>query len=87
MEFHDNQACVDLLDKAGGVISLLQDELRLPDASDASYLQKLCRAHEHHPYFEKPNIKTKHQKLSFSIKHYPSPVEYVATGFLEKNKF
>ena len=86
MSFHDNQGCVDLLDKAGGVISLLQDELRLPDASDASYLDKLCSTHERNPYFEKPNIKTA-KKMSFSIKHYPSPVEYTVTGFLEKNRF
>ena len=85
MEFQDNQACLDLLDKTGGVISLLKDELRLPDGSDSRYLQKLYNAHENHPFFELPNFKTT-EKNTFTIKHYPAPVEYTVTGFLEKNR-
>lgn len=42
IEFNDNQPCIDLIENKLGILSLLDEESRLPAGSDESWTQKLA---------------------------------------------
>lgn len=85
IDFADNQPCIDLIEGKLGVLSLLDEESRLPSGTDASFLQKL------HSQLEKPENKKVFKKprfgnTAFTIAHYALDVTYEAEGFIEKNR-
>lgn len=83
--FSDNQLCIDVIESKLGVLSLLDEESRLPSGSDASFLQKLNAQLLKPPYkaaFKKPRF----GNSSFIIAHYALDVTYEVEGFLEKNR-
>ncbi|EGC40078.1 class VII unconventional myosin [Dictyostelium purpureum] len=81
--YNDNQECLDLIEKRPlGILSLLDEESRFPQATDLTYLEKLHVNHEKHPYYEKP----RRSKTTFVVKHYAGEVAYDTSGFLDKNK-
>ncbi|EFA75546.1 class VII unconventional myosin [Heterostelium album PN500] len=81
--YNDNQECLDLIEKRPlGILSLLDEECRFPQASDNTLLEKLHANHEKHAYYEKP----KRSKTTFVVKHYAGEVSYDTQGFLDKNK-
>ncbi|KAM9965453.1 hypothetical protein ACTFIW_005269 [Dictyostelium discoideum] len=81
--YNDNQECLDLIEKRPlGILSLLDEESRFPQATDLTYLDKLHTNHEKHPYYEKP----RRSKNTFVVKHYAGEVHYDTQGFLDKNK-
>ncbi|KAL7749084.1 Myosin type-2 heavy chain 1 [Sorochytrium milnesiophthora] len=41
IEFNDNQPCIELIEGKLGILSLLDEESRLPSGSDKSYVEKL----------------------------------------------
>ncbi len=67
-----------------GILSLLDDESRLPKATDQTFVEKLnyhFGSNKHECYSIKRN-----NKYSFTIHHYAGKVSYCALGFLEKNR-
>lgn len=85
IDFSDNQPCIDVIEGKLGVLSLLDEESRLPAGTDASFLQKL------HNQLDKPNFKDVYKKprfgsSAFAIAHYAVDVTYETEGFLEKNR-
>ncbi|GAM28344.1 hypothetical protein SAMD00019534_115200 [Acytostelium subglobosum LB1] len=81
--YNDNQECLDLIEKRPlGILSLLDEECRFPQASDTTLLEKLHANHEKHTYYEKPKL----SKTTFVVKHYAGEVSYITQGFLDKNK-
>ncbi|KAI1720615.1 myosin head (motor domain) domain-containing protein [Ditylenchus destructor] len=84
----DLQACIELIEKPLGLISMLDEECIVPKASDMTYVQKLTDQHlGKHPNFVKPKPpKGKQAEAHFAIVHYAGTVRYNATNFLEKNK-
>lgn len=72
-----NQPCVQLLEQPGGVFSILNDEVKKRNGSDAGFLEKLYQAQSSHAYFEKPRMGG---RQVFTIKHYAENVEYVSDG-------
>ncbi|EJD53431.1 myosin 5 [Auricularia subglabra TFB-10046 SS5] len=85
IDFADNQPCIELIEGKLGVLSLLDEESRLPAGTDASFLQKL------HSQLDKPDNKKVFKKprfgnTAFTIAHYALDVTYEAEGFLEKNR-
>eukprot|EP01133_Synstelium_polycarpum_P014767 gene14767-17449_t len=81
--YNDNQECLDLIEKRPlGILSLLDEECRFPQASDLTYLEKLHANHEKHKYYEKPKL----SKTTFTVRHYAGDVSYNTQGFLDKNK-
>ncbi|KIM28753.1 hypothetical protein M408DRAFT_329210 [Serendipita vermifera MAFF 305830] len=85
IDFSDNQPCIDVIEGKLGVLSLLDEESRLPAGTDASFLQKL------HSQLDKPQYKDVYKKprfgtSAFTIAHYAVDVTYEAEGFLEKNR-
>ncbi|CAI4225176.1 unnamed protein product [Auanema sp. JU1783] len=84
----DLQACIELIEKPLGIISILDEECIVPKASDMTYVQKLLDQHlGKHPNFQKPKPpKGKQAEAHFAIVHYAGTVRYNGTNFLEKNK-
>ncbi|KAI8098944.1 P-loop containing nucleoside triphosphate hydrolase protein [Halteromyces radiatus] len=85
IEFSDNQKCIELIEGKLGILSLLDEESRLPAGSDQGFSQKL------YTNFDKPEFKSHFKKPRFSnnaftIAHYAHDVQYEAENFLDKNK-
>uniref|UniRef100_A0A0R3RFG9 Myosin head n=1 Tax=Elaeophora elaphi TaxID=1147741 RepID=A0A0R3RFG9_9BILA len=84
----DLQACIELIEKPLGIISMLDEECIVPKASDFTLAQKINDQHlGKHPNFQKPKPpKGKQADAHFSIMHYAGTVRYNVTDWLEKNK-
>jgi len=84
IKFYDNQPCIDLIEGKMGVLSLLDDESRLPMGSDDSFVTKLHHnfAGDKQPFYRKPRF----GKSAFTICHYALEVTYESDGFIEKNR-
>uniref|UniRef100_A0A183FJV6 Myosin-3 n=1 Tax=Heligmosomoides polygyrus TaxID=6339 RepID=A0A183FJV6_HELPZ len=84
----DLQACIELIEKPLGIISMLDEECIVPKATDLTLAQKLNEQHlGKHPNFEKPKPpKGKQAEAHFAMRHYAGTVRYNVTNWLEKNK-
>ncbi|KAG7464001.1 hypothetical protein MATL_G00182640 [Megalops atlanticus] len=82
VEYEDNRPILDMfLQKPMGLLSLLDEESRFPQATDQTLVDKFddnlrCK------YFWRP----KRVELCFGIQHYAGKVLYNVDGFLEKNR-
>lgn len=85
IEFPDNKECLDLIEhKTTGILSMLDDECRLPGANDIKFAGRLYKEFEKHPCFSVSPAQRRDQK--FSIHHYAGSVEYCTITFVDKNK-
>ena len=83
--FPDNQDCLDLIEhRTNGVLAFIDDECRLPRATDEKLVARMHKALESHPRFHFDR-KMK-RDCQFEIRHYAGPVVYTATSFCLKNK-
>ncbi|MCP9264595.1 Myosin-4 [Dirofilaria immitis] len=84
----DLQACIELIEKPLGIVSMLDEECIVPKATDMTFVQKLNDQHlGKHPNYQKPRPpKGKQSEAHFAVIHYAGTVRYNATNFLEKNK-
>ncbi|MCJ1469968.1 Myosin type-2 heavy chain 1 [Pseudocyphellaria aurata] len=84
IDFSDNQPCIDLIEAKMGILSLLDEESRLPMGSDEHFVTKL-----HHNFTDgKSNFykKPRFGKSAFTVCHYAIDVTYESDGFIEKNR-
>lgn len=85
IDFSDNQPCIDLIEGKLGILSLLDEESRLPMGSDDQFVTKLHHnfaTDKQHPFFKKPRF----GKSAFTVCHYAIDVTYESEGFIEKNR-
>jgi myosin-5 len=84
IDFADNQPCIDLIEGKLGVLSLLDEESRLPMGSDEQFVTKLHHnfSGDKHKFYKKPRF----GKSSFTVCHYAVDVTYESDGFIEKNR-
>lgn len=85
IDFSDNQPCIDLIEGKLGVLSLLDEESRLPMGSDKGFVTKLHQNYASdkvHPFFKKPRF----GDSAFTVCHYAVDVTYESEGFIEKNR-
>uniref|UniRef100_UPI00358F7427 myosin-7-like isoform X2 n=1 Tax=Myxine glutinosa TaxID=7769 RepID=UPI00358F7427 len=84
----DLQACIDLIEKPMGIMSILEEECMFPKASDMSFKTKLYDNHlGKSQNFQKPKIdKKKKYEAHFELLHYAGAVPYNIGGWLTKNK-
>lgn len=85
IDFSDNQPCITLIEAKLGILSLLDEESRLPAGSDESWIDKLYQNFDnsnHSKFFKKPRF----GKTSFIVNHYAMEVSYESEGFIEKNR-
>ncbi|XP_039445212.1 myosin heavy chain, muscle isoform X5 [Culex pipiens pallens] len=84
----DLLACIELIEKPMGILSILEEESMFPKATDQTFAEKLMNNHlgKSAP-FQKPRPpKPGCQAGHFAIGHYAGTVSYNITGWLEKNK-
>ncbi|KAI2648738.1 Myosin-7 [Labeo rohita] len=83
----DLQACIDLIEKPMGIMSILEEECMFPKASDATFKAKLYDNHlGKSNNFQKPRIVKGKPEAHFSLVHYAGTVDYNITNWLVKNK-
>ncbi|CAD7076858.1 unnamed protein product [Hermetia illucens] len=78
----DLQPTIDLIDKPGGIMALLDEECWFPKATDKTFVDKLVSAHSMHPKFMKTDFRG---QADFAIVHYAGKVDYLASQWLMKN--
>jgi myosin V len=94
ISFPDNQDCLDQIQqKKIGILSMLDDECRLPKGSDKNWANRMYE--QHLPGKEQivsentrfSATKIQQAKAIFCVRHFAGVVEYRAeTSFMEKNK-
>lgn len=84
IDFSDNQPCIDLIEGRMGILSLLDEESRLPMGSDDQFVTKLHHnfSTDKHKFYKKPRF----GKSAFTVCHYAVDVTYESEGFIEKNR-
>ncbi|XP_053293479.1 myosin-7 [Pleuronectes platessa] len=83
----DLQACIDLIEKPMGIMSILEEECMFPKASDATFKAKLYDNHlGKSANFQKPRVVKGKPEAHFSLMHYAGTVDYNISNWLVKNK-
>ncbi|KAI5924775.1 putative myosin MYO2 [Camillea tinctor] len=84
IEFSDNQPCIDLIEGKLGILSLLDEESRLPMGTDEQFVTKLHHnfSGDKNTFYKKPRF----GKSAFTVRHYAVDVTYESEGFIEKNR-
>ncbi|KAM9968175.1 hypothetical protein ACTFIW_002611 [Dictyostelium discoideum] len=84
VQYINNKACVDLIEKKPiGILSLLDEECLFPEGNDQTMIDKLNKHFSNHTHYSK----VERQKNSqFIINHYAGKVFYNIDGFLDKNR-
>ncbi|KAG8140996.1 hypothetical protein E2320_003633 [Naja naja] len=83
----DLQACIDLIEKPLGIMSILEEECMFPKATDMTFKAKLYDNHlgKSANFGKARNAKGK-PEAHFALIHYAGTVDYNINGWLEKNK-
>ncbi|XP_069013375.1 myosin, heavy chain 7B, cardiac muscle, beta a [Embiotoca jacksoni] len=84
----DLQACIDLIEKPLGIMSILEEECMFPKATDSSFKAKMYDNHiGKSANFQKPRPDKKRKyEAHFELVHYAGVVPYTIFGWLDKNK-
>ncbi|XP_062376914.1 myosin-7-like [Sardina pilchardus] len=83
----DLAACIELIEKPMGIMSILEEECMFPKASDATFKAKLYDNHlGKNACFQKPRIVKGRPEAHFSLVHYAGTVDYNIGNWLVKNK-
>ncbi|XP_035236692.1 myosin-7-like [Anguilla anguilla] len=84
----DLQACIDLIEKPMGILSIMEEECMFPKATDSSFKAKLYDNHHgKSAIFQKPRPDKKRKfEAHFELVHYAGVVPYNICGWLDKNK-
>ncbi|KAF4087862.1 hypothetical protein AMELA_G00076170 [Ameiurus melas] len=83
----DLQACIELIEKPMGIMSILEEECMFPKASDATFKAKLYDNHlGKSNNFQKPRIVKGKPEAHFALVHYAGTVDYNINNWLVKNK-
>uniref|UniRef100_A0A8C2WD12 Myosin heavy chain n=1 Tax=Cyclopterus lumpus TaxID=8103 RepID=A0A8C2WD12_CYCLU len=84
----DLQACIDLIERPMGILSILEEECMFPKATDSSFKTKLYDNHfGKSANFQRPRLDKKRKyETHFELVHYAGVVPYNITGWLDKNR-
>ncbi|XP_037628563.1 myosin-7B-like [Sebastes umbrosus] len=84
----DLQACIDLIERPMGILSIMEEECMFPKATDNSFKTKLYDNHlGKSPNFQRPRPDKKRKyETHFELVHYAGVVPYNITGWLDKNR-
>ncbi|XP_076597238.1 myosin-7-like [Chaetodon auriga] len=84
----DLQACIDLIERPMGILSIMEEECMFPKATDHSFKTKLYDNHlGKSPNFLRPRPDKKRKyETHFEVVHYAGVVPYNITGWLDKNR-
>ncbi|XP_074545706.1 unconventional myosin-IXb [Halichoeres trimaculatus] len=80
IDHSDNSGCIQLIsEKSTGLFDLLDEESKLPQATDETLLNKFTQQHQDGPFFVPSSEST------FVIQHFGGSIKYNIKDFLEKN--
>ncbi|CAE7325443.1 myoI [Symbiodinium natans] len=82
VQYQDNSDIVEMINGKGGILSMLDDEVLIPKATDQTFVSKVIRTHGNNPRIVKSKMGG---AVKFGIKHFAGEVTYDVSGFLEKN--
>ena len=82
VEYTDNQALLELLLGKIGILSLIDEETKVPRGADSSMLEKFHSSLGSKDGYARP----RGDDPRFTISHYAGEVTYDIDGFLEKNR-
>ncbi|XP_075897746.1 myosin-7-like [Nelusetta ayraudi] len=84
----DLQACIDLIEKPMGILSIMEEECMFPKSTDHSFKAKLYDNHlGKSQNFQRPRPDKKRKyETHFEVVHYAGVVPYNITGWLDKNR-
>ncbi|CAN9515320.1 unnamed protein product [Ophioblennius macclurei] len=84
----DLQACIDLIERPMGILSIMEEECMFPKSTDQSFKTKLYDNHlGKSPNFQRPRPDKKRKyETHFEVVHYAGVVPYNITGWLDKNR-
>ncbi|WVQ76759.1 hypothetical protein IAR50_006433 [Cryptococcus sp. DSM 104548] len=85
IDFADNKACIQVIEGKMGILTLLDEESRLPAGSDSAFATKIhqqIREPWQNAVFKKPRF----NQNAFTIAHYAHDVTYDIEGFIDKNR-
>ncbi|KAF7653142.1 hypothetical protein LDENG_00086620 [Lucifuga dentata] len=84
----DLQACINLIERPMGILSIMEEECMFPKATDHSFKTKLYDNHlGKSPNFQRPRPDKKRKyETHFELVHYAGVVPYNITGWLDKNR-
>ncbi|CAB1349689.1 unnamed protein product, partial [Coregonus sp. 'balchen'] len=83
----DLAACIDLIERPMGIMSILEEECMFPKASDSTFKAKLYENHlGKNACFQKPRMIKGRPEAHFSLVHYAGIVDYNIGNWLVKNK-
>eukprot|EP00037_Helgoeca_nana_P027787 m.321649 g.321649 ORF g.321649 m.321649 type:complete len:1221 (+) comp27594_c2_seq6:32-3694(+) len=92
VEFVDNQDCIELIEKSKvGILAMLDEESKLPKASDNSFCEKMHANYTKHIRVMIPRkskmkwYKQLRNEEGFVIRHFAGAVCYEVDGFMDKN--
>jgi myosin-6 len=92
VEYIDNQDCIDLIElKPTGILSLLDEESKIPRATDKSFTDKLHATHKNHFRLQLPRkskmsyYKQLRDDEGFIVRHFAGAVCYETDNFMDKN--
>ncbi|EEB07886.2 myosin-52 [Schizosaccharomyces japonicus yFS275] len=85
IDYQDNQPCIDMIENKLGILSLLDEECRMPTNSEKNWVSKLNSHFTKDPY-KNSYKQSRFSETEFTIKHYALDVTYNAEGFIDKNK-
>ncbi|RPB05625.1 hypothetical protein L873DRAFT_1661585 [Choiromyces venosus 120613-1] len=86
IEFSDNRPCIELIEAKLGILSLLDEESRLPAGADETFVEKLHQNFATGKPKGFPYQRPRFGKTSFTVCHYAVDVTYDSEGFIEKNR-
>ena len=81
--FTDNIECIQLLSGRMGVFKILDEQCKVPNGNDTTFLGRMNKELETNKYYQCNNV---HNQESFTIKHYADNIDYHVGGFCNKNK-
>ncbi|RYG64620.1 hypothetical protein EON64_13595, partial [archaeon] len=83
--FPDNKDTLDLIEhRTSGILAMIEDECRLPMASDEKLAGRMYKAYATHSRFAASAAQKRDCK--FCVLHYAGPVEYSTLKFVDKSK-
>jgi myosin-6 len=91
VEFVDNGDIIDMIENTGGILNILDDESKLPKASDAQFCDKLHEKFLKHFRLQLPRkskmayYKQMKDNEGFIVRHFAGAVCYETEGFMGKN--
>jgi myosin heavy subunit len=81
--FIDNQDIIDLLARGRmSIISMIDEEMIVPQGSDQTLCAKLQQQHGKHKHFITPSSRQVQKSLLFGVKHFAGPVSYDCLSML-----